>query len=84
MWPCSGEEVVREIVPIVCEMKKEQQKRLHLPDFKFYDDPVGVQGGNPHPQGTFEDTYHTGIEMYRKMSPLTKDFINKMDSMHRD
>lgn len=76
------EEVVREIVPIVCEMKKEQQKRLGLPDFKFYDDPVVCQGGNPAPQGTFEDTYHTGIEMYRKMSPLTKDFIDKMDSMH--
>ena len=76
------QEVVKEIVPRVIEMKKAQAKRLGLEDFKFYDDPVSRNGGNPKPQGSFDDTYRSGVEMYREMNEQTRGFIDKMDRMH--
>lgn len=76
------EEVVREIVPIVQKMKAEQAARLGVEDFRFYDDGLIRKEGNPKPQGSYEDTYRTGVEMYRQMAPLARDFIDRMDSMH--
>lgn len=75
-------EVAREIVPIVAEMKRRQAARLGIDDFKFYDDGITRKGGNPKPQGSFEQTYEKGVAMYREMTPVTKQFIDRMDSMH--
>lgn len=75
-------EVETNIVPIVAEMKKRQAARIGVTDFKLYDDGVIRKGGNPAPRGSFDDTYRAGVEMYRAMTPLTKEFIDKMDSMH--
>lgn len=75
-------EVEREIVPIVAGMKRRQAERLGIDDFKFYDDGITRKGGNPKPQGSYDQTYDTGVAMYRAMAPVTKQFIDRMDAMH--
>lgn len=70
--------IVRDIVPVVCRLKKMQKKRIGIDDMKIYDDPFAFKEGNPKPDGSSEDILAAGKKMYEQMSPETGEFINFM------
>ena len=70
--------IVRDIVPVVCRLKKMQKKRIGIDDMKIYDDPFAFKEGNPKPDGSSEDILTAGKKMYEQMSPETGEFINFM------
>jgi len=72
------QQVVEDIVPIVCKLKEKQSKRIGIPDMKFYDDNFTYKEGNPKPIGTPDDIFAAGKIMYSEMSEQTKEFINFM------
>lgn len=72
------EYVARDIVPLVCKLKKAQAKRLGLPALKYYDDVLSFPDGNPVPHGTPEEILSAGQAMYRELSPETAEFIDFM------
>lgn len=74
-------QVVKELVPVTMEIKKEQAQRIGIPDFKFYDDSFVFPDGNPVPQGTPDEILAAGKQMYTEMAPETADFIKMMFDM---
>ena len=44
------QQVVRDLVPIVCEIKKNQAERIGVEDLKIYDDSLQFPDGNAIPQ----------------------------------
>lgn len=73
-------EVKKHLVPLVAKLKQEQAGRLGLPRVRFQDDAVLFPEGNPRPVGNYDDTYASGIKLYREMSPETREYIDFMDS----
>ena len=72
------EQVVRELVPLVQEVKKDQKARLGLDHMYFYDDVMQFPDGNATPQGTADDILKAGLDMYHDLSPETAEFIDFM------
>lgn len=72
------QQVVRDLVPIVCEIKKNQAERIGVGDLKIYDDSLQFPDGNAIPQGTYDEIMEAGRKMYTEMSPETADFIKMM------
>lgn len=72
------DQVVRDLVPVVCENKKTQAECIGVDNLKIYDDSFRFLDGNPVPQGTYEEIMEAGRRMYTEMSPETADFINMM------
>ncbi len=74
------EQVVEDIVPIVCSLKAMQAERIGIAkeDMRIYDDNYKYKDGNPKPKGTPEDILAAGKRMYEEMSPETAKFINFM------
>lgn len=72
------EQIINDIVPIVCELKKQQAERCGISDPKLYDDVFKFPNGNPKPVGTAEELLQKGREMYHEMSAETKEFIDFM------
>lgn len=68
------EQVVRDLVPIVCEIKKNQAERIGVEDLKIYDDSFRFPDGNATPQGTYDEIMEAGRRMYTEMSPETSRF----------
>ena len=76
-------QVVSDIVPIVCDIKKEQAKRIGVEgDLKFYDDTFMFPTGNASPKGTPEEILEAGRKMYEELSPETSSFIKMMFDMN--
>ncbi len=71
-------QVVEDLVPIVCEIKKNQAERIGVDELKVYDDSFQFPDGNATPQGTYEEIMEAGRSMYTEMSPETADFIKMM------
>ena len=71
-------QVVEDLVPIVCEIKKNQAERIGVEELKVYDDSFQFPDGNATPQGTYEEIMEAGRRMYTEMSPETADFIKMM------
>lgn len=74
-------QVVDELVPITVAIKKNQAKRVGIPDFKVYDNEYFFADGNPIPQGTPDELMEAGRKMYTEMSPETAEFIKLMFDM---
>lgn len=72
------DEVKKHVVPLVCELKRKQTARIGVDRLKFMDDTMMFPTGNPKPAGSFADTRAAGIELYRKMCPETREFIDFM------
>lgn len=70
--------VLKDLVPVIAKLKKENAKRMGIDQLKLYDNDVNVPGGNPKPvldkDGIFEET----VKMYHEMSPDTARFIDMM------
>ena len=72
------QQVVADLVPLVQQVKKNQQSRLGLDHMYFYDDAMRFPDGNPVPQGTADDILQAGLDMYHGLSPETAEFIDFM------
>ncbi len=72
------EQIARDMVPIVAKIKESQRRRLGVERFCFYDDPLFFPDGNPRPEGTSDEILAAGQEMYRALSPETREFIDFM------
>ena len=75
-------QVVKDIVPIVVELKKKQAERIGMKpeEMRIYDDNFNFAEGNPKPLGTPDDIMAAGKKMYEEMAPETAEFINFMYS----
>ena len=72
------DQVVRDLVPVVCEIKKTQAECIGVDHLKIYDDSFRFPDGNAVPHGTPEEIMEAGRRMYTEMSPETADFIKMM------
>lgn len=74
-------QVVRNLVPVVVQMKKGQAKRIGVDILRYYDDGFQFPDGNAKPQGTPDELLEAGRKMYTEMSEETADFIQLMFDM---
>ena len=65
------EQIARDLVPIIAEVKEAQRKRIGVDRLCIYDDKFRFADGNAKPEGTPE-------EIYQNLSPETKGFIEEM------
>lgn len=72
------EQIARDLVPIIAEVKEAQRKRIGVDRLCIYDDKFRFADGNAKPEGTAEEILAAGKEMYQKLSPETKEFIEFM------
>ena len=72
------EQIARDLVPIIAEVKEKQRKRLGLDRLFIYDDQIRFVEGNAAPEGTPEEILAAGKAMYQDLSPETRDFIEFM------
>jgi len=72
------EGVRRHLVPLAARLKGEQARRVGVDVLTVYDDPLLFPDGNPKPQGTPEEIFAAGREMYRELSADTGEFIDFM------
>ena len=70
------EQIARDMVPIVAQVKKDQEKRLGVDKLKFYDDILLFPDGNADPYGTPEEILAAGHQMYRELSGETAEFAD--------
>lgn len=70
--------VLDYIVPVTMKLKKKQQARLGLEEFKYYDQPIDYQTGNAKPHGNPEWIVGCAVNMYNELSPETGEFFNYM------
>ena len=69
-------QVAKDLVPVICRVKKKQQQRLGLEQLSLYDDGMNFADGNATPAGTADDILKAGLEMYHSLSPETAEFID--------
>ncbi len=72
------EQVKDIIVPLCTKLKKRQQKRIGLNEFKFYDEPFSFTTGNPKPQGDAEWIVNQSKQVFSGLSQETGAFFNYM------
>lgn len=72
------DQVMKDWVPFVWKLKKEQAKKLDIDKMMLYDDAIYFKEGNPTPTGTPEEMFANGKRMYEEMSPATGEFIRFM------
>lgn len=72
------EQIARDLVPIIAEVKEAQRKRIGVDRLCIYDDKFRFADGNAKPEGTAEEILAAGKEMYQQLSPETKEFIEFM------
>ncbi|HCC00321.1 MAG TPA: M3 family oligoendopeptidase [Ruminococcaceae bacterium] len=68
--------VKTEIVPIANDLRRMQRARLGISTLYFYDEALFYPSGNPKPQGTPEEIFKHGQEMYHALSPETGEFFD--------
>ena len=72
------EQIANDAVPVVCEVKELQRKRIGVDKLKLYDNGFLFADGNAKPEGTAEEILAAGKKMYHELSPETKEFIDLM------
>lgn len=72
------EQIARDLVPIVAQVKEAQRKRIGVDRLCVYDNDYRFPDGNPMPEGTPEEILAAGKAMYQQLSPETKTFIEEM------
>ncbi len=72
------EQIARDLVPIIAEVKEAQRKRIGVENLCIYDDKFRFPDGNAKPEGTPDEILAAGKAMYQDLSPETKEFIEDM------
>lgn len=68
--------VVKYIVPISVQIRKNQAKRMNLDKLMFYDLPCLFKGGNPKPQIKLEDYNRISGEFFGKIFETSPSFFD--------
>ena len=71
------ENVLKDLVPVICELKGKIAEKLGIDSFKLYDDNTYSEN-DPKPILDAEGILEAGKEMYHEMSPETAEFIDMM------
>ena len=71
------ENILRDVVPVVSRLRRENAKRLGIEEYKLYDDGVIIPGGDPCPFGK-EEIFAAAKEMYHSLGAETGAFIDMM------
>lgn len=72
------EQIAKDLVPIIAEVKEAQRKRIDVDRLCIYDDKFRFADGNAKPEGTAQEILAAGKKMYQELSPETKEFIEFM------
>jgi M3 family oligoendopeptidase len=72
------DQIYRDVVPLVTELKKRDAKRIGIENPKSYDLSLAFLTGNPTPKGDRAWQVEVAKNMYSEMSPETKEFFNFM------
>ena len=72
------EQIARDLVPIIAEVKEAQRKRIGVDRLCIYDDGFRFADGNAAPEGTSDEILAAAKSMYQELSPETKEFIEFM------
>ncbi|MBP5193736.1 MAG: M3 family oligoendopeptidase, partial [Clostridia bacterium] len=72
------ENVRRDLVPVISELKKHLAAELGLDEMKFYDNDVYIKGGNPRPKDGAAGIFENAQKMYDAMNPEIGDFMRSM------
>lgn len=72
------EQIAKDLVPMIAEVKEAQRKRIGVDRLCIYDDQFRFPDGNAKPEGTAEEILAAGKAMYQELSPETKVFIEEM------
>ncbi len=72
------DQVKEFIVPLATKLKKRQQQRIGVEDFKYYDESFNYTTGNATPKGTPEWIIDGGKRMYDELSVETSEFFDFM------
>lgn len=72
------QQIAQDLVPVIAQVKEAQRKRIGVDRLCIYDDKFRFVDGNAKPEGTPEEILAAGKEMYQKLSPETKEFIEFM------
>ncbi|MDR2610309.1 MAG: M3 family oligoendopeptidase [Clostridiales Family XIII bacterium] len=65
------------IVPLATQLTRDQAARTGMPwPMNFSENSLTFRSGLPKPVGTQEDTFRTGVEAFRQLSPETAEFID--------
>lgn len=70
--------VLKDLVPVVTDIKKQLAKKLGIEDYMFYDDSVCFTDGEPKPIVDKEEMFIRAQQMYDAMSPETGEFMRSM------
>lgn len=71
-------QIIEDVVPLVCKIKKNQGDRINVSDITVYDDKFLFTDGNPTPKGTYDYQMECTKTMYHELSPETAEFIDVM------
>ena len=72
------EQIRRDIVPVVDQIRADQAKRIGVDSLAIWDNDFMFPDGNATPKGSAEDILAAGREMYHALSPETAEFIDFM------
>ncbi len=72
------EQIARDLVPIIAEVKEKQRRRIGVERLCIYDDNFRFADGNAEPEGTPDEILAAGKAMYQDLSPETKEFVEFM------
>lgn len=70
--------VVKDITPAVKKLKGQMAEKLGINQITFYDDAIFNVGKQPEPILTPQGILDAGLEMYKEMSPITGEFMQRM------
>ncbi|MGE4379189.1 MAG: M3 family oligoendopeptidase, partial [Candidatus Izemoplasmatales bacterium] len=72
------DQIYRDVVPLVKELKERAAKRIGIENPKSYDLALSFLTGNPTPKGDREWQVNIAKNMYKEMSKETDEFFNFM------
>lgn len=72
------DQIAKDLVPIIAQVKESQRKRIGVEKLHIYDDKFRFPDGNAKPEGTAQEILAAGKAMYQNLSPETKTFIEEM------
>ena len=72
------DQIYRDVVPLVSELKKRTAKRIGIENPKSYDLTLSFLNGNPTPKGDRKWQVSIAKKMYKEMSKETDEFFTFM------
>lgn len=72
------DQVAKDLVPVIAQLKEKQRQRLGVSYLCFWDEDTLLPHGNPAPVGGEEELVEAAGKMYREMSMQTGEFFDFM------